>query len=543
MLVLLVGACYLIPQYSRRSAPATVRFHTQRRICWPGQVLCGKLDPVTSYSEGVQMSQQDAGWTGVYVSPMAQRRADFAQACAPLFARLDLADSVDSGIALLDETAPKLLVIDLERFEPGIDRAALGQLMARRGGAPTLLLCPFAMARWLPLLAAAGPAAYAMSPIQPARLQAVVQHCLQAGGGAPSADAASLQALLALLALRERAQAALEGDDEAHGLAGRLCQALVAWPGVLHAAMFHLKSDGDLQLEAEQGRDAAAGLRLATLLQRNSRLLQAPLRHAFPGLLAAATGEPALLDTLEQAGEPALADALGEHGIVQALGIPIPADGPGAPRGALSLLFATADALPPEAFATLADCAGLAALGLRIDEMNRESEALLARLTYVSTTDALTGVANRRHGEELLEREIRRARRYRAPLALVSFDIDRFKAVNDRFGYPVGDVALRSVADCVRAVLRSSDVLVRSGGEEFQVIAPHTSAIDGLKMAEKIRDAVEQTAIPGCDHVTVSLGVAQLGEQESADSLVQRLDAAIARAKRAGRNCVELAMQ
>jgi GGDEF domain-containing protein len=62
-------------------------------------------------------------------------------------------------------------------------------------------------------------------------------------------------------------------------------------------------------------------------------------------------------------------------------------------------------------------------------------------------------------------------------------------------------------------------------------------------MAEKIRHAVEQTAVPGCDHVTVSLGVAQLGEQESADSLTVRADAAMARAKRAGRNCVELAMQ
>jgi diguanylate cyclase (GGDEF)-like protein len=161
----------------------------------------------------------------------------------------------------------------------------------------------------------------------------------------------------------------------------------------------------------------------------------------------------------------------------------------------------------------------------------------------VSTTDALTGVANRRHGEELLEREVKRARRYRAPLALLSFDIDRFKAINDNYGHPVGDVALRTVADCVRALLRSSDVLVRSGGEEFHVIAPHTSAIDGLKMAEKIRHAVGQAAIPGCDHVTVSLGVAQLGEQESADSLVQRVEAAMARAKRAGRNCVELAMQ
>ena len=91
--------------------------------------------------------------------------------------------------------------------------------------------------------------------------------------------------------------------------------------------------------------------------------------------------------------------------------------------------------------------------------------------------------------------------------------------------------------------MRSSDIVVRSGGEDFQVIAPHTSAIDGLKMAEKLRVAIAETLIPGCDKVTVSLGVAQMGDQESADSLTVRVNAALARAKRAGRNCVELAMQ
>lgn len=104
-------------------------------------------------------------------------------------------------------------------------------------------------------------------------------------------------------------------------------------------------------------------------------------------------------------------------------------------------------------------------------------------------------------------------------------------------------MALRTVAEIAGSVLRSSDILVRSGGEEFHIVAPHTSAIDGLKIAEKVRMAIERAAIPGCDHVTVSLGVAQLGEQESGDSLTQRVDAAMARAKRAGRNCVELAMQ
>ena len=487
-----------------------------------------------------QLTEQDAGWTGIYLSPMAQRRGDFAQACGPLFARLDLADSPEAALALLAEAPPRLLIVDLERFEPGIDLDTLGGLLARRGESPVLLLCPFANARWLPLLNESGPAAYAVTPIDAPRLRAAVRACLEApAGGAPAADA---DALRALLALRARVQAALDEREE-ESLAERLCRALLGWPGVLHAAMFQLRGDNDLQLEAELGRGPAAGLRLATLLQRGERLLQAPLRHAFPGLLAAASGELVLLDTPEQAGEPALAETLRAHGVAQALGIPVPADGPGAPRGALSLLLDGGAALAPEVFDTLRDCAAMAALGQRQIDTNIESEQLLARLTYVSTMDALTGVANRRHGEELLEREIRRARRYRTSLALLSFDIDRFKAVNDSYGHPVGDVVLRTVADCVRAVLRSSDVLVRSGGEEFQVIAPHTSAIDGLRMAGKIRQAVEQTAIPGCDHVTVSLGVAQLGEQESADSLSQRVDAAMARAKRAGRNCVELAMQ
>jgi diguanylate cyclase (GGDEF)-like protein len=487
-----------------------------------------------------QQDQQDAVWTGIYVSPMAQRRADFLDACGPLFAQLGLADSVDAAASLLAAAPAGLLVIDLERFEPDIDLDALGSLLARRAGAQVLLLCPFGNASWLPLLQACNPAAYAITPIDPVRLQAVVRRCLEQQDKTPHAD---VEVLRGLLALRARVQASLATVDEEHSLAERLCQALLAWPDVLHAAMFRLQPDGDLQLECELGRGQAAALRLAGVLQRSERLLQAPLRHAFPGLLAAAGGELVMLDTLAQAGEPALAEALGAHGVVQALGLPIPSDGPGAPRGAFSLLLSSEAPLAPEALTTLRDCAAMAALGLRLIDMNTESEQLLARLTYVSTTDALTAVANRRHGEGLLEREVKRARRYRAPLALLAFDIDRFRAINDTYGHPVGDVALRTVADCVRALLRSSDVLVRSGGEEFHVIAPHTSAIDGLKMAEKIRHAVEQAAIPGCDHVTVSLGVAQMGEQESADSLVQRVEAAMARAKRAGRNCVELAMQ
>ena len=484
-----------------------------------------------------QQGKQHQERTGVYLSPMAQRRTEFEQACGGLFVRLRTVDGIEAAAACLQAGQPDLLVLDLDRFAPAIDLAALGTLIALRGGAPVLLLCPFANAEWLPTLMAFGPVCYLMTPCPPTRLaDAVRANLTDPAACRPAADASSLRGLLAL---RARVQATLREAEDAPRLAEALCEALCAWPGVVHAAVLRLEAGADLQLTAQQGKP---GLLLGALLSRGERLLQAPLRHAFPGLMAAASGEPALLDDLDQAGEPAMAEALRAHGVTMALGLPIAADGPGAPRGALSLLLDRTHPFSYDDFTTLFDVARLAAGGLRMAEITQENEHLLARLTHVSTTDALTGVANRRHGEAVLEKEIKRARRYRLPLALLAFDIDRFKAINDTFGYPVGDVALRTVAEVTRAMLRASDVLIRSGGEEFHIVAPHTSAIDGLKMAEKIRLAIERTAVPGCDRVTVSLGVAQLGEQESGDSLTQRVDAAMARAKRAGRNCVELAM-
>ena len=485
----------------------------------------------------LEQDEVQGGKSAVYLSPVAQRRADFCSACGSLFAQLQLADSAWRTLEQIAAEPPDLLVIDLDRFEPRIDLEALGQLVARRGGAPVLLLCPYASARWLPALTPYGPASYLVTPLDAEALRAGVARHLAAGtSGADLPDALS-----DLLALRSRVQAAIGAAEDVRALGEGLCQALASWPGVLHAALLHRKPDGDLQLEAEQTRDGAPPLTLDNLLQRRDRLLQSPLRHAFPGLLAATTGELVLLASLEQAGEPALTATL--PGVAMALGVAIPADGPGAPRGAISLLLDAPRTLSPAGFSTLQDVAALAALGLRLAETRLENEQLLAQLTYISTMDALTGIANRRHGETLLEKEIRRARRYHVPLALVAFDIDRFKNINDSYGYPVGDVVLRSVCQAAQAVLRGSDMLVRSGGEEFQILAPHTSAIDALKMAEKVRLAIAQAEIPGADHVTVSLGVAQLGEQESGDSLVQRVNAALARAKRAGRNCVELAMQ
>lgn len=476
---------------------------------------------------------------GLFLNPVAQRRVDFQGVCGELFGRLFLADGAEQASQLLDQQPIGLLVIDLERFDRALDLAALGALLVQRKGAPTLLICPFGSAGWLPELMACGPAEYAIGPLVDADLAEVVAAQLRSAV-APVAPAPAEPVLRELLAVRSRLQHALAEPDDLHRLAGQVCAALCGWPGVVHASLFHLKDAGDLQLEAQQ---ASNGLNLARLLQRGDRLLQSPLRHVFPGLLAACSGEIVLLDAPEKAGDPELAIGLRENDVEMVLALPLHSAGPGAPAGSLCLMFERARRFAPDEWASLGDLAQLAGFGLRMAEMSRDAEHMMARLTHLATIDALTGVANRRRGEELLEQEIKRARRYKTPLALIAFDIDRFKEINDRFGHPCGDVALRTVAEVAQAALRGSDMLVRSGGEEFQIIAPHTSAIDALKMAEKIRVAIAQTAMPGCDRLTVSLGVAQAMELESGDALILRVNAALVRAKRAGRNCVELAMQ
>lgn len=487
-------------------------------------------DQVNAAPEGV----------GLFLNPAGQRRVDFQQHSGEYFARLFVADGTEQASDLLARERVDLLVIDLERFDRGVDVTSLSALIAQRAGAPVLVICPFMSAGWLPELMAAGPLDYAISPLHDAELNALIAARLRAGAApTPAAIQAQQAELRTLLAVHRRMQQALVECDDINKVAEQICDALCSIPGVVHASLFHLKDKGDLQLAAQRPE---SGLNLARVLGRSDRLLQSPLRHAFPGMLAACSGEMALLDAPEKAGEPELAVALRAREVAMVVGLPILVAGGGKPRGAICLMFAQRRGFGADALAALVDLAQLAAFGVRAAEMSREAEQLLARLTHLAITDALTGVANRRRGEELLELEVKRARRYKAPLGLIMFDIDHFKAINDQFGHPVGDAALRTVAAATAHLLRASDVLVRSGGEEFQIIVAHTGAIDALKMAEKIRVAIAQTPIAGCDRLTISLGVAQLGDQESADSLVLRVSAALARAKRAGRNCVELAM-
>jgi diguanylate cyclase (GGDEF)-like protein len=157
--------------------------------------------------------------------------------------------------------------------------------------------------------------------------------------------------------------------------------------------------------------------------------------------------------------------------------------------------------------------------------------------------DELTGLYNRRAFALLGEKEVGRARRYQRPLALIFFDIDHFKVVNDSHGHLIGDHVLRILTKLVTQTTRATDIVCRYGGEEFIVLMPEAGRDEGLAMAERLRQEISRMTVVtagGTLSLTVSLGVAELGpdEGENIGSLTARADRAMYQAKAAGRNTV-----
>lgn len=158
------------------------------------------------------------------------------------------------------------------------------------------------------------------------------------------------------------------------------------------------------------------------------------------------------------------------------------------------------------------------------------------RLVELSTTDALTGLHNRRALFDRLRHELARAARYEEPLSLVLIDVDGLKALNDREGHRAGDAALGLVASAVRSGSRASDLAARWGGDEFALLAPSTGAEAAAQLAERVRALV---AAGG--GVTISAGIATLepdSRPSEPEALVRAADAALYEAKRGGRNRV-----
>ena len=204
-----------------------------------------------------------------------------------------------------------------------------------------------------------------------------------------------------------------------------------------------------------------------------------------------------------------------------------------------------------ESFGLALAAAGLAMLALLVLaaitalRANARADEATAELRRMATTDALTGLWNRRHLLERLESETARSLRNGRPLCLASIDVDHFKRVNDLHGHPAGDEALRVLARLFREALRGSDVVGRMGGEEFAILMPETDRDQARLVCERLREKVARTPVPlpsgAALTVTLSTGIALMAGEEASDKLISRADSALYGAKAEGRNRVKLA--
>ena len=163
------------------------------------------------------------------------------------------------------------------------------------------------------------------------------------------------------------------------------------------------------------------------------------------------------------------------------------------------------------------------------------------QLFRIATTDSLTGILNRRHFMDQLARERLRAIRYATGFSILMLDIDHFKRINDTYGHPIGDEAIKAMAAAADKCLRPTDAIGRFGGEEFVVMLPHTDEAGAVMAAERIREAVGQIVVPaGTNDVrfTVSIGAATYARGVTVDQFLECADKALYAAKTGGRNQV-----
>ncbi len=179
----------------------------------------------------------------------------------------------------------------------------------------------------------------------------------------------------------------------------------------------------------------------------------------------------------------------------------------------------------------------------RLRRQRDELAAARAELTRLALTDPLTGLANRRHFDDVLGAELSRAGRHGGAVSLAIIDLDHFKAFNDRHGHPAGDAAPSAVGALLRGRVRGHDTVARLGGEEFAVLMVGACGEAAWRTAERIRQAVGEFAFgAGGSHLTASIGLATApGDGSTPAELVREADRALYRAKAAGRDTIAVA--
>lgn len=187
---------------------------------------------------------------------------------------------------------------------------------------------------------------------------------------------------------------------------------------------------------------------------------------------------------------------------------------------------------------------------VQIEQQRQALQEANSKLEKLSLTDSLTDVANRRHFDQTLDRELRRAKRFGKHLSLLLLDLDHFKAVNDLYGHVTGDDYLRQVADILKnRCQRSHDLVARFGGEEFICLLPGTTMEQAFRLAEEIRHDIIQAGLPNrksplMSTLTTSCGIATYtpGSEANSDQLILAADAQLYKAKNSGRNQTQSTM-
>ena len=225
---------------------------------------------------------------------------------------------------------------------------------------------------------------------------------------------------------------------------------------------------------------------------------------------------------------PELVD--GDSDLIHAgLAVPVPVPGEAGPIGFL-LVFSRARShrWGDKAVRELEELALRAGPAIQNARRFREARQL-------ADLDALTGLHNRRYFHETLSREVARAHRYDRKLALIVFDLDDFKAVNDRIGHLPGDAVLAEAAERVRGVVRSADISCRVGGDEFAVILPESTLNDADQLYRRLQSAVSSRPLGEAGRLSLSAGIAELRPGDDTTSFFERADEALYRAKEQGK--------
>ena len=325
-------------------------------------------------------------------------------------------------------------------------------------------------------------------------------------------------------------------------------------------------SHGAVERAREEGRrsrvlgELGGSIDLDEVLARDARG-----RRRLPGVdaalvnVAAETGEPPIVATLglseEEARRQAIAgppdgrearsiaiaykyppgSGFGEGDAVHS-GLAVPLRGEADPIGFLTVFSRSPScAFGDPELAALEELASRA--GPAIENARRFREA-----RQLADLDALTGLHNRRYFHETLEREVSRAQRYGRKLSLIVFDLDDFKAINDRIGHLAGDAVLADAAERVRSVVRAADIACRVGGDEFAIVIRRSRSLhDADLLYRRVRSAVSAGPIGQAGRIFLSAGVAQLEEDDNPTSFFERADEALYRAKGAGKGQVRTA--